>query len=171
MPVGVKEHIIRLYVAVDDALSVDVPQGASQLSYPEPHGVLGERFPRDVESQISAAHEIDNQIPVGVSLTPKNAQVKFAYMYSMSWKLYRKLQMNGWFTCSSIRRSRMMLRTLSERTTGWQESQHASGLDSRIIFGQCPTFVFPNVFEGERQACVFPLDDPDFAKGTSTDDP
>lgn len=47
---------------------------------------------------------------------------RFAYMYSMSWKLYRKLQMNGWFTCSSIRRSRMILRTLSERTTGGQES-------------------------------------------------
>jgi hypothetical protein len=44
------------------------------------------------------------------------------YMYSMSWKLYRKLQMKGWFTCSSIRRSRIMLRTLSERTTGGHES-------------------------------------------------
>lgn len=41
-----------------------------------------------------------------------------SYMYSISWKLYRKLQMNGWLTCSSIRRSRMMFRTLSDRTTG-----------------------------------------------------
>jgi hypothetical protein len=31
-------------------------------------------------------------------------------------------------------------------------------------------FIFPDVFESERQACVFPLDDTDFAKGTSTDD-
>lgn len=38
-------------------------------------------------------------------------------MYSMSWKLYRKLQMKGWLTCSSIRRSRMMFRTLSDLTT------------------------------------------------------
>jgi hypothetical protein len=36
--------------------------------------------------------------------------------------------------------------------------------------GECPTFIFPDVFESERQACVFPLDDTDFAKGTSTDD-
>lgn len=39
------------------------------------------------------------------------------YMYSISWKLYLRLHRKGWFRCSSIRRSRMMFRTLSERTT------------------------------------------------------
>ena len=37
--------------------------------------------------------------------------------YSMSWKLYRKLQRKGWLRCSSIRRSLIMFRTLSDRTT------------------------------------------------------
>jgi hypothetical protein len=34
----------------------------------------------------------------------------------MSWKLYRKLHRNGWFRCSSILRSLIIFRTLSERT-------------------------------------------------------
>lgn len=38
------------------------------------------------------------------------------YRYSMSWKLYRKLHRNGWFRCSSILRSLIIFRTLSERT-------------------------------------------------------
>ena len=38
------------------------------------------------------------------------------YRYSMSWKLYRRLHRNGWFRCSSILRSLIMFRTLSERT-------------------------------------------------------
>ena len=40
-----------------------------------------------------------------------------SHMYSMSWKLYLRLQMNGWFRCSSIRRSLIMFRTLSDRIT------------------------------------------------------
>jgi hypothetical protein len=39
------------------------------------------------------------------------------YRYSISWKLYRRLHRNGWLSCSSMRRSRMMFRTLSDRTT------------------------------------------------------
>lgn len=50
-------------------------------------------------------------------------------------------------------------------------SQPLSDLDTHRASGECPTFIFPDVFEGEGQACVFPLDDPNFAKGTSTDDP
>ena len=44
-------------------------------------------------------------------------------MYSMSWKLYLKLQRKGWFKCSSIRRSRMMFLTLSDRTTKEHEAK------------------------------------------------
>ena len=138
MSVGVKEHIIRLHVAVDDAQLVDVLQGTSQLGYPEPHSIFGEGFPRDVESQVSAAHEVDNQVPVApVSLARKfSTGLWFPYMYSMSWKLYRKLQINGWFTCSSIRRSRMIFRTLSERTTdGAQVSVYHAWLNSRLDTG------------------------------------
>jgi hypothetical protein len=39
-----------------------------------------------------------------------------------------------------------------------------------MISWKCPTFIFPDVLESERQACVLPLDNADFAKGTSADD-
>ena len=39
------------------------------------------------------------------------------YKYSISWKLYRRLQRKGWFICANMFRSRMMFRTLSDRTT------------------------------------------------------
>ena len=47
-----------------------------------------------------------------------------AHRYSISWKLYRKLQRKGWFSCSSILRSLMIFRTLSERTTVSRQSLH-----------------------------------------------
>jgi hypothetical protein len=117
MPVGIKEHVVRLYVTVDDTLPMDVPQRTPELGDPKPDRLLGECFPRDVKPQISAAHEVNDQVPVSVSRVRGSSPGPFAYMYSMSWKLYRKLQMNGWFTCSSILLSRIILRTLSERTT------------------------------------------------------
>lgn len=45
------------------------------------------------------------------------SQLELTHKYSMSWKLKRRLHRNGWLRCCSIRRSRMMLRTLSDRTT------------------------------------------------------
>lgn len=58
-------------------------------------------------SQLSAA--LSDTVPPAMDLD--------TYRYSISWKLYLRLQRKGWFRCSSIRRSRMMLRTLSDRTT------------------------------------------------------
>ena len=48
------------------------------------------------------------------------------HMYSISWKLYRRLQIKGWFRCSSIRRSLIMFRTLSDRMTVaiWGQRTH-----------------------------------------------
>ena len=46
------------------------------------------------------------------------------HMYSISWKLYRRLQIKGWFRCSSIRRSRIIFRTLSDRMTIAMGGQH-----------------------------------------------
>ncbi len=63
-------------------------------------------------------------------------------MYSISWKLYRKLQMKGWLTYSSIRRSRMMLRTLSDLTTGSPRistTYTRQGLVRRGAIGQLPS--------------------------------
>lgn len=57
-------------------------------------------------------------------------------MYSISWKLYLKLQMKGWLTYSSIRRSRMMLRTLSDRTTVVVEGRISLGANRLCDQGQ-----------------------------------
>ena len=96
-----------------------------------------------MEPQISAAHEVDDQVPVTVSLVQGTRRDFLAYMYSMSWKLYRKLQMNGWFTCSSILLSRIMLRTLSERTTnGGIKSAFFLSLRHRGVRGGVPPSSF-----------------------------
>jgi hypothetical protein len=88
-----------------------------------------------VESQITARHQIDYKIPIAAReplLCCKGDRGRTgAYMYSMSWKLYLKLQMKGWLTYSSIRRSRMMLRTLSDRTTVGIASRLAQLEDNR----------------------------------------
>lgn len=58
----------------------------------------------------------------------------------MSWKLYLKLQMKGWFRCSIILLSRRMFLTLSERTTissqRWPRcpTQHNSLSSFRMYF-------------------------------------
>lgn len=66
-------------------------------------------------------------------------------MYSISWKLYLKLQMKGWLTYSSIRRSRMMLRTLSDRTTVVVEGRISLGANrlcdqGRVLRGRAKTW-------------------------------
>lgn len=48
--ISIQKHIIRLYVAVDDALAMDISQRTAQLSDPEPHGFLGERLPGYVKA-------------------------------------------------------------------------------------------------------------------------
>ena len=62
-----------------------------------------------------------------------------------------------------MRRSRMMLRTLSDRTTAYGVSPaHLSIIDAS---SGAHAFIFTNVFEGKSQACIFSLDDPNLAKG------
>lgn len=143
MSVSVEEHIVRLHIAVDDALPVDVFQGAAEFRYPKPDCLFSEGFPRDVKSQIAAAHKVNYQVPAPVSLVRTPPEI-VAYMYSMSWKLYRKLQINGWFTCSSIRLSRMILRTLSDRTTEWQKLASPIQLHEQDS-EPYPTFILPDI--------------------------
>lgn len=78
-----------------------------------------------------------------------------------------------------MRRSRMILRTLSDRTTVTRR-QHESPVDLRVATGcrcqSCPncaskrTFVFPYVLERECEARVLSLDNAHFSKGTFADD-
>jgi hypothetical protein len=59
----IQKHVVGLDISVDDALSVDVSKCAAELGDPESHGLLRERLPRYVESQITAAHKIHDEIP------------------------------------------------------------------------------------------------------------
>jgi hypothetical protein len=88
-------------------------------------------------------------------------------MYSISWKLYRKLQRNGWFKCSSILRSRIIFRTLSERTTVTSVSY--SSLNT-VALKLRHTFLFADIFQGKRKACVLPFNDPHFSKCALSND-
>src|SRR5277367_2451233 len=95
-----------------------ISQCASQLGNPELHRLFGKSLSRDMKSKIAAGHQVHHNIPRQLLAYGAHRGNIIAHMYSMSWKLYRKLQMNGWLRCSSILRSRIMFRTLSERTTG-----------------------------------------------------
>lgn len=48
---------------MDDVLPVDVAQGTAELCNPKPYRRFGKGLPRDVETQITAAHEVNNQVP------------------------------------------------------------------------------------------------------------
>lgn len=62
--VSIQEHVIWLHVTVNDALAVDIAQGASQLGDPEPHGLLCECFAGNMKSQVAAAHQVDNEVHI-----------------------------------------------------------------------------------------------------------
>ena len=67
-----------------------------------------------------------------------------------------------------MRRSRMIFRTLSDRTT----VAHVScPFDSVSIFQQCThTFIFAYVLQSKRQVRIFPFHDSYFAKCALPDD-
>ena len=64
MPIRVEQHVIRLDVAMHDILPMDITQSATQLGHPEANRLFGEGFSRDVEAQIAACHQIDDNVQV-----------------------------------------------------------------------------------------------------------
>jgi hypothetical protein len=95
MTFRIQQHIIRLDVSMYNALVMYISQCASQLGNPEFHRVFGKGLSRDMKSQVAASHQVHYNIPrqlLALWHSPRNA---IAHIYSMSWKLYRKLQMNG----------------------------------------------------------------------------
>lgn len=93
----VQEHVVRLYISVDDALAMHIAQGAAKFRYPKANCFLCKRFSRYVKTKVTAAHEIDDEIP-GTSVSDVSVQCVAqgfgvpdardqTHMYSMSWKL------------------------------------------------------------------------------------
>lgn len=81
---------------MNDALLVNVTKSQSEFSNPKSNGLFCERLPANMEtcdtgsvsplSNIESRRDVRRSPPLIKSIT--------MYMYSMSWKLYRKLQMN-----------------------------------------------------------------------------
>ena len=162
---GVEQNVVRLQVSVHDALLVYIPQCACQFGHPEANGILSHGLSRDMESQIAAVHKVLHNVPSCPSAVAPDRRRMWTHRYSMSWKLYRRLRRKGWFRCSSIRRSRIILRTLSERTTA-----HAKVNTSPSSPFIPPTFIFPYVLERKGQAGVLALDYANLAEGSLAHD-
>ena len=64
MAICIEKDIVWLDIAVNDVVSVDIPQSAGQFSYPEANCLFSKCFPRNMKAEVSAAHQIDNQIPM-----------------------------------------------------------------------------------------------------------
>ena len=57
---------------MNDSLGVDIPQGTSQFGDPEADSILGEGFPSNMESEIAAIHEIDDNVALQKSAEGRN---------------------------------------------------------------------------------------------------
>lgn len=70
-----------------------------------------------------------------------------------------------------MRRSRMMLRTLSDRTTiAYTHDVSQAGSGPRALRIGSRTFIFTYILQGEGETRIFSLDNPYFSKGTSAND-
>lgn len=54
--IGVEKDVVRLDIAVDDVLTVNVTQGTAELCNPETDCFFCESLPGNMESQVTAAH-------------------------------------------------------------------------------------------------------------------
>lgn len=108
--------------------------------------IWNRRSPPFIRSTTMYLCSVSTDIPHGHLAT--------TYKYSMSWKLYRRLHRKGWLRCSSMRRSRMIFRTLSDRTTVTRRQHRVPRAGSRQVCAARrrsmagvgrPTFILPDV--------------------------
>lgn len=64
MALRVQQHVVGLDIPMHDALLVDVADCAAELGDPEAHCLLGKGLSRNVEAQVAAVHEIDDNVQV-----------------------------------------------------------------------------------------------------------
>ena len=153
VPVRVEQDVVGLDVAVDDALLVAVADGAAQLGHPEADGVLCKGFAGDVEAQVAAVHEVDDNVEVldvleAVAQIAQEGVVEVLEHAAFADNVADAL---GAYDCDTTSAGRGGGK---ERGFGWGWR----------------TLIFANVLEGKREARVLALDDADLAKGALADD-
>ena len=62
MAFRIKQHVVRLDIAMYNALLMDVPHGTTKFCNPELDGIFSECLSRNVKAKVATIHEIDDQI-------------------------------------------------------------------------------------------------------------
>lgn len=58
----IEKNIVGFEITMNDALRVNISQCTAKFRHPKPYGFFGEAFSRDMETQITAIHKIDNEV-------------------------------------------------------------------------------------------------------------
>ena len=164
----VQQHVVRLDVAVHDALLVDVSKGATELGHPEPYRFLGEGFARDMEAEVPTVHEIHDDVPGSVSrpsAEPRQHHVQVLDVLKAVPKIAQERMVQMLEHAPLADDVSHALRS---------DDCHATAVSMLTVVerpGLFPTFIFADVFESKGQAGVLAFDDADLAKRPFTDDP
>jgi hypothetical protein len=147
--VRVEQHIVRLYIAVHDALLVDVAHGAAKLGDPEAHRLLGEGLARDVEAQVATIHQVHDDVQV-LDVLEAVAQIAEERVVEVL--------------------EHAALANYVADTLGAYDCYTTSAYPApRPPIACKPTFVLPYVLERKCEARVLALDDAHLAKGALAD--